>query len=50
MLINFLIVNTLTTAEKVHVIGFSLGAQVSGNAGQKFQEITGKKLGRITGV
>lgn len=33
----------------VHVIGFSLGAQVSGFCGRHFENATGQRLGRITG-
>ena len=34
---------------KIHMIGFSLGAHVSGLAGRYVKEITGQKIGRITG-
>jgi len=39
----------LLGADKLHVIGHSLGAHVSGFIGKKYQELTGKKLPRITG-
>ena len=36
--------------EKVHLIGHSLGAQISGEAGRKFYEVTGRLLPRITAL
>ena len=39
----------LLGADKLHVIGHSLGAHVSGFIGKKYQELTGNKLPRITG-
>ena len=39
----------LLGADKLHVIGHSLGAHVSGFIGKKYQELTGSKLPRITG-
>lgn len=36
--------------DKVHVIGHSLGAQISGEAGRKYLEKTGKLLPRITAL
>ncbi|KAK8774748.1 hypothetical protein V5799_010719 [Amblyomma americanum] len=36
--------------EHVHVIGFRLGAHAAGFCGRHFQNITGKKFGRTTGL
>jgi hypothetical protein len=36
--------------ESIHVIGHSLGAHISGFTGKYFTTLTGKKLGRITGL
>ena len=36
--------------ESVHLIGHSLGAHAAGYAGKDYFELTGKKLGRITGL
>ncbi|KAL1484133.1 hypothetical protein MTO96_011704 [Rhipicephalus appendiculatus] len=38
------------SAKRVHVVGFSLGAQVAGFCGRHFHIATKKKLGRITGL
>ncbi|KAL1475065.1 hypothetical protein MTO96_037561, partial [Rhipicephalus appendiculatus] len=38
------------SAKSVHVVGFSLGAQVAGFCGRHFYIATKKKLGRITGL
>lgn len=34
----------------IHIIGHSLGAHISGFTGKTFQSLTGKKIGRITGL
>lgn len=34
---------------RVHVIGFSIGAQIAGIAGQHVKKYTGKPIQRITG-
>ncbi|XP_023338161.1 pancreatic lipase-related protein 2 [Eurytemora carolleeae] len=44
------IIVDIAGADKLHVIGHSLGAHVSGFIGKKYQELTGKKLPRITGL
>ena len=38
------------TADRFHIIGFSLGAHVSGFAGTHLQEMEGQNLTRITGM
>ncbi|XP_077504439.1 pancreatic lipase-related protein 2-like [Amblyomma americanum] len=38
------------TADRVHLVGFSLGAQVSGFCGRHFKKETGKKLARISAL
>ncbi|XP_063706112.1 vitellogenin-3-like [Culicoides brevitarsis] len=40
----------LVPTENIHVIGHSLGAHISGAAGQSFQNKAGKLLPRITGL
>lgn len=35
---------------KIHIIGFSLGAQVAGAAGMIYHKKSGSKFGRITGL
>ncbi|XP_026485263.1 phospholipase A1 VesT1.02-like [Vanessa tameamea] len=35
---------------KIHIIGHSLGAHISGFAGKTFNELTGKLVGRISGL
>lgn len=45
----FLISENATTIDKVHIIGHSLGAHVSGIVGQKLEEKLGQKPSRITG-
>ncbi|CAL8129591.1 unnamed protein product [Orchesella dallaii] len=39
----------LQDLDQVHLIGFSLGSHVSGNAGNTIKEMTGQIIGRITG-
>ena len=36
--------------EQFHIIGHSLGSQVAGYAGERIQKLTGKKIGRISGL
>lgn len=36
--------------DRIHVIGFSLGAQVTGFCGRHFANSTGTRLSRITGI
>jgi len=48
-MIKFLNEQTGNTPDSFHIVGFSLGAQVSGYAGKRFQDITKKKVARITG-
>ncbi|CAL8098255.1 unnamed protein product [Orchesella dallaii] len=36
--------------DKVHIIGFSLGCHVAGVAGHRVEQMTGEKVGRITGI
>lgn len=38
------------TRERMHVIGFSLGAQTAGFVGRHFKKTTGKKLARISAL
>jgi hypothetical protein len=40
----------LTDPTRVHLIGFSLGAQIAGIAGQHIKHYTGKPIQRITGL
>lgn len=40
----------LTDPTRVHLIGFSLGAQIAGIAGQHVKHYTGKPIQRITGL
>ncbi|CAH2982875.1 unnamed protein product [Chilo suppressalis] len=46
--------NDLVTAgqdpSKITLIGHSLGAHIAGIAGKKFRQLTGKQIGRITGL
>ncbi|XP_039765399.1 pancreatic triacylglycerol lipase-like isoform X2 [Pararge aegeria] len=35
---------------KIHLVGHSLGGHIAGYAGKAFQLLTGKKIGRITGL
>ncbi|XP_037501358.1 LOW QUALITY PROTEIN: hepatic triacylglycerol lipase-like [Rhipicephalus sanguineus] len=42
--------NGKLTANAIHVIGFSLGAQAAGFCGRHFYNKTGEKIGRITGL
>jgi hypothetical protein len=49
-LINFLVSNGYTTADKVTVSGHSLGAHVAGFAGADYQKLSGQKFARITGL
>lgn len=37
-------------AENIHLIGFSLGAHIAGYAARYFQQTTGEKIQRITGL
>jgi len=45
----FLAGNNKTSADKVHLIGQSLGAHVSGHAGTEFKKQTNTLINRITG-
>lgn len=36
--------------ENLHLVGFSLGAHIVGSAGRYFQEFTGSRITRITGL
>lgn len=36
--------------EKLHIIGHSIGAHLAGRIGKQYLELTGKKVGRITGL
>ncbi|ODM97654.1 Endothelial lipase, partial [Orchesella cincta] len=40
----------LQNLDQVHLLGFSLGSHVSGNAGNTLRELTGQVPGRITGL
>ncbi|CAL8110506.1 unnamed protein product [Orchesella dallaii] len=40
----------LTDPTRVHLVGFSLGAQISGMAGQHIRHYTGRPIQRITGL
>ncbi|XP_035709249.1 endothelial lipase isoform X2 [Folsomia candida] len=40
----------LESYKKVHIVGFSLGAHVSGNAGTTIFNLSGEKIPRITGL
>lgn len=44
---NKVVTSNLTTWEKIHLVGFSLGAQVAGLTSNYLP--TGKRVGRITG-
>lgn len=39
----------ITDLAQIHIIGHSLGGQISGFIGRKLQEQAGNSLGRITG-
>lgn len=39
----------IRSMENIHIIGFSLGAHVAGQAGRNVTDLTGHKIGRITG-
>lgn len=36
--------------KNIHIVGHSLGAHMAGFCGKTFQELTGKKIGHITGL
>lgn len=40
----------ITDWDRVHLLGFSLGGHTVGVVGAKVQELSGSKIGRITGV
>ncbi|XP_073830213.1 vitellogenin-1-like [Musca autumnalis] len=42
--------NDAIPLENIHLVGFSLGAHIVGSAGRYFQEMTGLRLPRITGL
>lgn len=42
--------NNLQSLNDVHIIGHSLGGQISGYIGRKIQERTPHRIGRITGI
>lgn len=42
--------NAIPSWDSVHIIGYSLGAHVSGMVGEKIHRLTGYKVGRITGL
>lgn len=50
-LLDFLVSNGYTTADKIHALGHSLGAHVAGFAGSEFQTLQGgSKIARVTGL
>lgn len=42
--------NAINNTGSVHIVGFSLGAHVAGQAGRNVTDLTGDKIGRITGA
>lgn len=48
--ISNLIVHNLLSHSQIHVIGFSMGGQVSGFAAKTVKELTNQKIGRITAL
>lgn len=49
-LLNSLYVNYSADPSKIHLVGHSLGAQVSGLAGETLQNLSSVSVGRITGL
>ncbi|ODM95274.1 Endothelial lipase [Orchesella cincta] len=50
-MLGFLLNNqVINSTNDIHIIGFSLGAHVAGQAGRNVIDLTGDKIGRITGL
>ncbi|RZF48256.1 hypothetical protein LSTR_LSTR006223 [Laodelphax striatellus] len=49
-LLEYLIEGNFTEPSRIHIIGHSLGAHVSGSAGHNIIKMTKKKISRITGL